>query len=110
MTRIERPLAAVVLLALALFMDLARARPRKPRRLRRRKNGPTCSARRHVTFHYVIRSDEALAGRLNWSLSVNRRTIDRGQCRLTVRPEKPARGTLPLRIPPVKDGVILERS
>lgn len=61
-----------------------------------------------VKFHYTVRATETLEGQVNWSLSVNRRTINRGHAVLTVGPEKPARATLPLRIPPVKDGVILE--
>jgi hypothetical protein len=61
-----------------------------------------------VTFHYTVRAAEALEGRIDWSLSVNQRTIDRGHTAWTAGPEKPAKITLPLRIPAVKEGVMLE--
>ena len=61
-----------------------------------------------VKFHYSIRGTERLDGRIDWVLSVNQRTIDRGHTALTVGPGKPARATLPLRIPAVKEGVVLE--
>ena len=61
-----------------------------------------------VTFHDTVRAAEPFEGRFDWSLSVDRRTLDRGGGAVKVEPEKPARVALPLRIPAVKNGVILE--
>ncbi len=89
-------------------MDLVQARLRKQQRSRRRKNGPTCSAAADVTFNYVVRSDEALAGRLNWSLSVDRRTVEHGQVPLNIPADRAAEIAVPLKMPEVKPGVILQ--
>jgi len=61
-----------------------------------------------VKFHYTVRTTQAIDGRLNWSLSVNRRTVEHGQLPLTARAEHAAEVTVALKVPEVKEGVILE--
>jgi hypothetical protein len=61
-----------------------------------------------VKFHYTVRTAHALDGRLNWSLSVNRRTVEHGQLPLTARAEHAVEATVALKVPEVKEGVILE--
>jgi hypothetical protein len=61
-----------------------------------------------VKFHYTVRTTQALDGRLDWSLSVNRRTVQRGQLPLTAGADRAAEATVVLRVPEVKEGVILE--
>jgi hypothetical protein len=61
-----------------------------------------------VKFHYTVRTTQALEGRIEWSLSVNRRTIQRGQLPLVASAEHVAEATVALKVPEVKEGVILE--
>jgi hypothetical protein len=59
-------------------------------------------------FHYTIRTVQPLDGRLHWSLSVNRRTVEHGQLPLTATAERAAEVTVALKVPEVKEGVVLE--
>ena len=61
-----------------------------------------------VTLHFAVRSAIAQEGRLNWSLSVNRRTVEHGRTPLAIAAGRVADIALPLKIPEVKQGVILE--
>ena len=61
-----------------------------------------------VKFTFDISSTAAFTGRVNWSLSAKKRTIVRGQEALEFTPDQPASVTVPLRIPPVKEGLIFE--
>jgi hypothetical protein len=61
-----------------------------------------------VKFTFEIASPAAFTGRVNWSLSAKKRTIARGEERLEFTPDQPASVTVPLRIPPVKEGLIFE--
>ena len=61
-----------------------------------------------VKFHYTVRTVQAIDGRLNWSLSVKGRTAEHGQLPLTARAEQAAEVTVAVKIPDVKEGVILE--
>jgi hypothetical protein len=61
-----------------------------------------------VKFHYTVRTTQALAGRLSWSLSVGRRTVEQGQMPLVAGAERAIEVTVALKIPDVKEGVILE--
>ncbi|MEI8373530.1 MAG: hypothetical protein WCJ35_11950 [Planctomycetota bacterium] len=61
-----------------------------------------------VKLHYTARHPDGLDGRLNWSLSVNRRTIEHGQLPLMLAAAHPAEATVAFKIPEVKEGVILE--
>ena len=108
MTRIERPLAAVVLLALALVHGPGASPAAEAATIAPSEKWSNVFSEADVTFHYVIRSDEALAGRLNWSLSVNRRTVEHGQVPLNIPADRAAEMAVPLKMPEVKPGVILE--
>jgi len=59
-------------------------------------------------LHYTVRTAQALEGRLNWSLSVNRRTVEHGQLPLTLAVGRAAEATVAFTVPEVKEGVILE--
>jgi hypothetical protein len=65
-------------------------------------------ADRQIDFHYVVNVENGFKGRLGWALSINRRTVSRGERAVEATPQEPARVTVPLRIPHVKEGVILE--
>jgi hypothetical protein len=58
-----------------------------------------------AAFTFDIRSTARVAGRVGWSLSANNRTIARGELPLDAGPAKPATVAVPLKIPPVKEGV-----
>jgi len=60
-----------------------------------------------VSFTYRVASDAPIAGAFAWVLTVNRRTIARGESPLAVARDRPARATVRLAIPPVKEGVVL---
>jgi hypothetical protein len=61
-----------------------------------------------VSFAFDVVSDKPIAGRLTWLFSANQRTISRGESPVAADPDKPASVTVPLRIPPVKEGVVFE--
>ena len=61
-----------------------------------------------VKFHYAVRTTAALDGRLDWSLSVNQRTVEHGQLPLLAREGRAANVTVAVKVPEVKEGVILQ--
>jgi hypothetical protein len=61
-----------------------------------------------VKFTFDIASTAAFAGRVSWSLSAKKRTLARGEEALELTPDQPAAVTVPLHIPPVKEGVVFE--
>ena len=61
-----------------------------------------------VKLHYLVRTAQPFDGRLNWSLSVNERTVEHGQLPLTTTAGQAAEATVALKVPEVKEGVILE--
>jgi hypothetical protein len=61
-----------------------------------------------VKLRYTVRATGTSAAGIRWVLSVNRRTLDQGQAEFKVEPGKPIQATLPLRVPAVKEGVVLE--
>ena len=67
-----------------------------------------------VKFHYLVRTAQPFDGRLNWSLAFNERTIEHGQLPLTFvgagtrYSGSAAEATVALKVPEVKEGVILE--
>ena len=56
---------------------------------------------------YRVEAQREVAGRLTWSLGSQGRTLARGETPFRASPGHPARPELTLRVPPVKDGVIL---
>jgi hypothetical protein len=62
----------------------------------------------NVTLRYVVRSADPLDGRLDWSLSVNRRTVQHGQVPLKIPADRAAEIAVPLKVPEVKQAVILK--
>ncbi|MCE9551849.1 MAG: hypothetical protein K8T91_00515 [Planctomycetes bacterium] len=61
-----------------------------------------------VKIKYNVRSAQPFEGRLNWSLSVNRRTVKHGQLPLTVKAGQASEAVVRVNMPEVKEGVILE--
>ncbi len=59
-----------------------------------------------VKYTYVVTGDRAVAGNLSWSFSINRRTISRGEMPLQADGGS-GQATIELRVPPVKDGVVI---
>jgi hypothetical protein len=58
-----------------------------------------------VEFHFDLSSDRAFDGRIAWALRADRRTLFRGETPVT-SPDQPATVAIPLRIPPVKEGLV----
>lgn len=61
-----------------------------------------------ATFHYAVRTGEAIEGRVQWSLSVNRRTVERGDLPLKAAAGRTAEVEVAFNIPAVREGVIVE--
>ena len=61
-----------------------------------------------VKFHYTVLSAQPFDARVNWSLSVNQRTVKHGQMPLTAKAGHATEVTVTLKVPKVKDSVILE--
>ncbi len=61
-----------------------------------------------MKLHYLVRTAQPFDGRLNWSLSVNERTVEHGQLPLTTTAGQAAEATVALKVPEVKEGVVLE--
>ena len=58
-------------------------------------------------LHYAVRAAQPLDGRVNWSLSLNRRTLEHRQVSLTVEPGRVSEAPVAFKMPEVKEGVIL---
>lgn len=65
-------------------------------------------ADRRVEFNYVVAAEEPFQGRLEWAFSVGPRTIARVERAVDAAPRRPVRVAVPLRMPHVKQGVILQ--
>jgi len=61
-----------------------------------------------VKFYYTFQTAQAFDGRLDWSLSVNRRTVEHGQVPLQALAQRATEVTVALNVPKVKEGVILQ--
>ena len=61
-----------------------------------------------TTFHYAIMAPRPGDMRLGWSLSVERRTVSRGELSVSPQADGSARAVVTLPIPAVRDGVIVE--
>ncbi|MCY2991375.1 MAG: hypothetical protein NTY19_26400 [Planctomycetota bacterium] len=59
-----------------------------------------------MTFNFELSSTEPFDGQVGWVLSAKNRTILRGEAPAAILPDKPATVTVPLRIPPVKEGLV----
>lgn len=57
-------------------------------------------------FHFDISGRAAFEGRCGWTLRANQRTIAHGETPLAIAPEKSATVAVPLRVPPVKEGLV----
>ena len=62
----------------------------------------------NAIIHYTVRSDVAIEGRVQWSLSVNRRTVQRGEAAIKAAAGRAAEVEVALNVPAVRDGVIVE--
>ena len=60
------------------------------------------------SFRYMVRSSQDLTGRLDWSLSVKRRTVEHGHSSFAVEAQRTMEVKLAFKAPEVKEGVILE--
>lgn len=61
-----------------------------------------------VTLNYNVTAPEGFRGRLGWSLSVDRRTVSRGETPLGAEAGRPAPAAVRLRIPEVREGLVIE--
>jgi len=61
-----------------------------------------------VKFHYAVQTAQDLDGRLDWSLSVNRRTVKHGQVPLRTLAQRAVEVTVALNLPEVNEGVVLQ--
>ncbi len=59
-----------------------------------------------VEFRYAISSEEAFEGRATWRLAFEHRTLQRGERDIRITAGESAELLIPLRVPPVKDGVV----
>lgn len=62
----------------------------------------------NVELQYAIAAEKSLDGRLGWRFAIGQRTVQRGELPVKIRPGGPAIAGLPLRVPHVKEGVIIE--
>lgn len=62
---------------------------------------------RDVTLNYAITSPDKFQGRLGWSLSIEQRTIARGEVAITAGAGRPGHTALRLRVPEVKKGAVV---
>ncbi len=60
-----------------------------------------------ITLDYNVGTPEDFRGRLGWSLSVEGRTLARGETALRAEAGRPSRAAIQLRIPEVKAGVVI---
>lgn len=66
-------------------------------------------ANRDVDLHLTVKGAADLPGKLVWNLSaLNQRTLSSGEQQLAAGDGKPASATIRLRLPEVKDGVVLQ--
>jgi len=61
-----------------------------------------------ATFTYRIEAPDGFSGVAGWSLAVDRRTLARGETAVHAPAGQQAELTVPLRIPPVREGVVLD--
>ena len=59
-----------------------------------------------TTFSFELSSTEPFDGQVGWVLAAKKRTILRGEAPAAIDPDKPVTVTVPLRIPPVKEGLV----
>ena len=64
-------------------------------------------AGRQADFHCTVTAKEPFQGRVGWSLTINRRTIARGETSVTVGPRKAGTVTIKCDLPPVAEGVVM---
>src|SRR5437764_4455745 len=63
---------------------------------------------KEVDVHLVVKVPRALKGRVGWTFSTtNRRTIASGDVGVTASPDRPGTATVRLRVPEVREGVVL---
>jgi hypothetical protein len=63
---------------------------------------------RETTFSYHVTAPQDLRGRLGWSLSVDQRTLARGETALTVPAGQPGRTAIRFTVPEAKPGAVLQ--
>jgi hypothetical protein len=61
-----------------------------------------------TTLDYNITTPEGFRGRLGWSLSVDQRTLARGEIALTAEAGRPNRAAVRFKVPEVKVGVVIQ--
>ncbi len=61
-----------------------------------------------VVRRYGIEGPSGLSGSLGWSLIAHRRTLARGEAAFTIKPGGAVDVSIPLQVPPVREGVVLE--
>jgi hypothetical protein len=64
--------------------------------------------RSEASFHFSITSQQRFEGVAAWSFSAKGRTISRGEAPIDVAADRSVVVTVPLRIPPVSEGVVFE--
>ncbi len=57
-------------------------------------------------FQFTVESRKAIEGRVTWRLASGTATVTSGEIELTAAPDAPAKATIKLAVPPVKDGTI----
>ena len=62
----------------------------------------------NVALQYVIAAEKSLDARLGWRFIIDQRTVGRGEIPVKIQPGGPVITTVRLRIPHVKEGVIVE--
>ena len=87
-----------VLVAAAVAGDTATIRPRE--------QWSAVFGETDTTFSFEIAAARDLAGRVAWSLSAQGRTISRGEREVQAAAGQTVRVDVPVRIPPVRDGIV----
>jgi len=98
---------AVVLTGLATLALAGTARAQDRVRVEPAEAWTNFFAGREAELHVIVTPTQAIEGRAAWVLTVDRAPVARREVPLVASPDKPARLTLRLPLPPVRDGVVL---
>jgi hypothetical protein len=61
-----------------------------------------------VDFHFMVKTPQPLKGRAAWAFAVDKRVIQRGEAAVAADADNPATVAVPLKVPEVRDGVVLQ--
>ena len=99
------PLALLALIFSGLFPSLGRAD--NSVQIEPLEGWSNFFGSRKIELHVTVKSSEALAGRADWALMIDRATVAKREEALTAAPGKPGQFLIRVTLPPVREGVVL---